>query len=369
MTVRRQEKKHGWPDWLWIYEGAKSSSYWIRYRKQGIKIEQRLDVPFGAWTEARRLGMKLLAEAKIVLPDAETPIDLVRTEKICRELVALKLRKSDATYEQAEIFMRVHIIPYVNEHAPFARDLADSTHFDRYKLFKRLENPNVALFNHWKFWVQLTGYAFRRGLIPRPVKLDFNEEREDNRARGQVISDALLNRLLVECPQVWSDRILVQRFTGMRPGEVRKLHKSRFDSEKGIISLEKDDTKNREARSFLVRAPIVLHILRRRMKLAGSFFFMPRLIGKDQPMAAHLGGWNAALERAGLAEWGFTPHDLRHTFLTKEFKKPGANPALICYATGLSIEEAQKTYLHFTPEDTLVLADGLAKESLQLLGS
>lgn len=49
--------------------------------------------------------------------------------------------------------------------------------------------------------------------------------------------------------------------------------------------------------------------------------------------------------------------DLRHTFLTKAFKAPGANAALICTYAGLTLEVAQEVYLHLNENDTAAVAE------------
>jgi len=64
--------------------------------------------------------------------------------------------------------------------------------------------------------------------------------------------------------------------------------------------------------------------------------------------------WASCKRLAGIPkEYRF--HWLRHTFLTNAFKQ-SVNPALICEYAGLSLEEAQRTYLHFSVDDTRVVS-------------
>jgi hypothetical protein len=55
-------------------------------------------------------------------------------------------------------------------------------------------------------------------------------------------------------------------------------------------------------------------------------------------------------------------HWLRHTGLTNAFRRQKLAAAQICFFAGLSLEEAQKTYLHFD-EDDLRGVENLAGET------
>lgn len=154
--------------------------------------------------------------------------------------------------------------------------------------------------------------------------------------------------------QTWRDRVIIQRYTGMRPGEVRRLRKSRVNFTSGEIHLLGRDTKTGTGRSFRL-PPQALTILKRLKLVSDGPFFFPNECDSNRPMTPTMKSWHSAWRRAGIDN-GYTPHCLRHSYLTEMFKN-GQNPALICYAAGLSLEEAQKTYLHFTAQDTLGIAD------------
>lgn len=334
-----------------VREGARKTSFRVNFRQDGHDLRDTLKGDFKSWKDAQALAEKLIFNAKAAgQPKA---VSLVRCETLCDEIVTLKQSKSAATHQQAEIFFRLHIKPFLNDHCPYASEL-NATVWLKYKNWLRLKDPTVALFNHWKFFVQLARYAYDRGLIPQRLKLEFSEDREDNRARGMVMPDSDFWKLAGVASRVWRDRITIQWFTGMRPGEVRWLRKDRWDQASRTVSLKKEDTKTRQARQFRV-TPQVATVLAARMPSDSPYFF-PNERDHSKPMDKHLGGWKSALTKAGMAGAGYTPHDLRHSYLTRMFKSAG-NPALICYQAGLSLEEAQKTYLHFTAADTQTIAD------------
>lgn len=299
---------------------------------------------------------------------------MVRSEDVCLELVRLRKAKAPATFEQIESMMRVHLIPWLNRNCPYAAGV-NSTHWDQYKSDLRLANPDVALFNHWKFFGMFAKACFEKGLVKSKLRLEFDEKREDQRERGQVIPDGELELILEYANRTWRDRIRLQRLTGMRPGEVRRLRRDRVDLQTGVVSLRAEDTKTRVARSFTVPVE-ALEILRARAAsvAAGSEFFFPARGNPTRPMDRSLTGWESAIGAANeairkavegsgiepsLIPTSYTPHDIRHTWLTIMFKGT-TNPALICYYAGLSIDEAQKTYLHFTAADTVGIANASA---------
>lgn len=139
----------------------------------------------------------------------------------------------------------------------------------------------------------------------------------------------------------WRDRIILDRMTGMRPWEIRNLQKDRVDFKRWIINLRAEDTKTRAARSFSVQSDLLREILtRRRDEFPGSPFFFCNERDHSKPMDKHLNGWNSTLSRAGLiAE--YTPHDLRHTYLTEAFRR-SKDWAAICYQAGLTLEEEEE---------------------------
>jgi integrase len=368
-------------------EGVRTISYRYRYRRDGIEIEGVLsgrDAKTGTDIQLKDIvsqAEKIIARRRNAV--APKPKSLIRTEDICDEIVALRKSKADATFEQIEIFFRKHIRPYLNEHCPYADNL-NPTVWLSYKNFKRIESPDVSLFNHWKFFGMLFRHCYEKGILKQKFKLDFDEKKEDFRAPGKIIEDDLLRIFFIVADRTWHDRSLCQRLTGQRPGLIRRLGKDRVNLDSGVISVKKEESKNRREYSFI--APFaVLGILHARKDNDSPYFF-PNRRNPALPMDKSLNGWHSDWKKAKeallsesemFAEMGvirsaaylvrlansiqfgddpFTPHDLRHTYLTHKFKN-SKNPALVCYQCDLSLEEAMKTYIHFRAEDTKTLAD------------
>lgn len=351
--------------WLKVSFGKRLTSYRIDFEENGERIREVIKGDFGDdWKAAELVGDRLIYRLKY----GERPPEknLIRSETLCDEIVRLKSTKAQGTYSHAETFFRVHLKPWLNDHCPYAVDF-NATTWLRYKTDFRLKSPKGQLFNHWKYFVEFAKYAFSQGIIPAKVKLEFNEEKEDFRARGQLIPDDHFRAFLSKANDAWSARAIVGRLTGQRPGLIRNLRKDQVDLRTGVVEVRKQDSKNRRSYSFIMPEPALKVLRARANKYPDSPYFFPSEKDHQKPADKHMNGWHAAWARAGI-RMGYTPHDCRHSRLTELFRSKDVNPALICYQHDLSIKEAMKTYIHFTAEDTRLIADNAAARAVSLIG-
>lgn len=368
-------KIKGAPSWLEVRVGKFKTSYRTNHRAKPYVVQGLGE--FDTWKKAAKAGEVLIAQVRLT-GTPENP-NLVRCEDLLDEMVEIVKPKADATWKQKEWLTRMHLKPWLNSNCAHAKDL-NSTVWDLYRAFKRTQvQPNgkkYTLKAHAEIFGGLVAYAHRKGILKAAFELDYDRERDDFAEDGMVIPKADLIAMLravpvkrpgkpykfaveVEAFEVWRDRIILQRATGMRPGEVRLLQKDRVTivGDKAVIRLRKEDTKTRQARPVPLSFGEVVEILKRRMQGESPYLFPQR--GKPlAPVSNHFKGWHAILERAGIKA-AYTPHDIRHTFLSDMFRNSN-NPALICFTCGLSLEEAQKTYLHFTEEDGFLVSDEAA---------
>jgi integrase len=377
------EKIEGAPRWLEVRHGARKTSYRIKFRADGINLEKTLG-EFPDWKKAKREGETLLAEARL----KGTPTDpmLVRCEELAAELTEISKSRSEKTYLWTEGTFRLHLTPWLNANCAYAKDLNGTTWLN-YRAYLRRNCPTVTLKAHYEIFAKLCRYAREKGIIKSKFKLDYDRERDDFKEDGMVIPDADIVKMLKAEPvprtgsgkatyavelhyfRAWRDRIVLQRATGMRPGEVRNLRKDRVEIRThevkpgrfvtyAVIRLQKQDTKTRQARTVPVEHHLAVAIIQSRLEGDSPWLF-PSLKNKAKALDGSTKGWHAILKRAKVNP-KYTPHDLRHTYLTHMFKRPGINHALVCANCGLSLEEAQKTYLHFTEEDIRVVAKDAA---------
>lgn len=328
------------------YLFRRNNTFWVRFRKSGKRpLERSLGTEF--LTEARILRDKLIAEhmgtkarfeSKVLLVDDKFP-----------EFLELKKVKSAATYASMKNQWENHLKEYF---ANMYLDEVSESEWLRYVAKKRKTHPARKFFNDRKYLSMFLGWLHRDGLIQKIPKLP-NVDPEI--AEGKVFSNDQILRLLVYASKDLKIQILCAVTMGMRIGEIMSLEWEQIDFEKKTIYLPAAKTKIRRERRFGISATCLsLLKARREQSDGGAVFPSPRNRNVCQGRDGHKKAWATAKRYAGVpGEFRF--HWLRHTFLTRAFKM-STNAALICEYAGLSLDEAQKTYLHFTVEDTRIVS-------------
>lgn len=169
-------------------------------------------------------------------------------------------------------------------------------------------------------------------------------------AAGKVFTDEEIGLLINFSSDYLRLAILMAATMGMRRGEIFGLRWDRVDLTKRVISLRKDDTKIRRARSFAISDAVFDELAVKESNSPADYVFPHKTLpGRPMDKDGFRTAWDTLKSNFDI-DGRF--HDLRHTFLTKAFKAPGGNPALICHYAGLSLEVAVRTYLHFNEDDS-----------------
>lgn len=241
---------------------------------------------------------------------------------------------------------RKHLEPFFASMMP--EDITDTWWAGEYIPSVRASAGSARKFFNDKKWVtSFTKDLHSRGLIKTRPAL---KNPDPPRAVGKVFSDEEI-ATLIGFAQNEDLKLAIQMAAtmGMRRGEIFALQCDRVDIESSTINLRAEDTKTRKPRSFKISEVCLPAIVFRAQN--GSPWIFPAKLDPSKPL--HKDGYMTAwrnLKRMTAVEGRF--HFLRHTFLTKAFKAAGANPALICNYAGLSLEVAEKVYLHLTADDT-----------------
>lgn len=200
----------------------------------------------------------------------------------------------------------------------------------------------------------LTAFLHAQVDAGRITKVPKLENPDGETSTGKVFSDQEVMDLINFAQN--KDLSLAIRMAvtmGMRRSEIFGLRTDRVDLKARVIRLRAEDTKIRKARAFAISEDCWPEIKERCH--AKALWVFPSATNPHASL--HKDGFKTAwtnLRTMTGIKGRF--HDLRHTFLTKAFKAPGANPALICHYAGLSLEVAQKVYLHFNEKDTEAVA-------------
>lgn len=186
-------------------------------------------------------------------------------------------------------------------------------------------------------------------LTKRPVLLNPDKKTKAWRYLENAHVKALIDNASGDLKQM----IIMAATMGMRRLEITNLKWSGVDLKRKTISLAEEETKIRKARKFKISPDSLPWLAENRLN--GSRFVFPNKFDNDRPVHkdGFMGSWKRLKKKLKIKA---RFHDLRHTFLTNAFKCSGSNPAFICHYAGLSLEEAQRTYLHFDENDTEIVS-------------
>lgn len=355
-------------DHLEMRKGNRKTSYRVNFRQGNVKLRQV--IRGASLAEIRKEAQRMIYEAQF--GPKKTPANFLRNEEIARQLVLESGSQKLKTQEIKALILEKHLTPWLNECYPYAQDLTVET-WPKYKAYKRAINPTIALENHVKYFRMLRKRAFELGALRILFPVKFDLKKEEFRAEGQVIPKEHEAALLAAANTVWRDRSILQRDTGMRPGEVRLLKKERVRFEVrgtkriAVVELVADEVKTHRDRSFEVHSDRAVEVLFRRFQEVNSPYFFKMETDRNRPMDKHLNGWKSAIRKAnkrllvaGLAPMptSYTPHDWRHTYADEMFKCTGPDKwASLSYQLDMSLETAMKTYIHFKTSDTQGVAE------------
>lgn len=306
-------------------------------------------------------GTTVLSQAKITADEYRLEFfgegTIKRGRKLCGELfpefIDQKRIKSPATVYSIENSWK-HLEPYIGRMLP--EEIDEKWWEAVYIPQKRRETTQDRKFFNDRKWLAMFLLSLKRlGVIKKTPEL-INPDPE--RAAGKVFTDEEVAALLANADADLSLQILMAVTMGMRKGEIMGLSWDRIDMRKRTITLRAEDTKIRKARKFGISDVVYERLKERAGK--GQVWLFPSPVDPTQRQRSdgNKSAWETCRDRSGVTG---RFHDLRHTFLTVAFKT-STNPALICHYAGLSLEEAQRTYLHLTEEDTRQVANLMGVE-------
>ncbi len=331
-------KRETVPQFPFLQRYADSGIYYLRTAINGKTKEYstHTDKLNRALTQAKRLMATLGGD-----PSA---VGSLTYNDLRDEILLAQSNKSKATYDSA----RYQFAKLDRYFKGFPAEKLSDACWQRYYLFSKQEEPNRQLEHDRRHFMMLCNLAYRRGLLKHPVRI---KKIVSQNKVGRALDPAEVERLVEAARASSADlylQILMALTMGMRKSEILRLEWDRVDLVKGLVTLRVQDTKIRQGRTFGI-SELVLAELKVRT-VDGPFLFRHR----TDSLQAQTTLKTLWTEIRSLSKVKCRFHDLRHTFLTNAFKE-AVNPALICNFAGLSLEEAQKTYLHITPEDTRVV--------------
>lgn len=325
-------------------KGEVMDVFWIRYFKAGKgRLEESLKT--NILTDARIIRDRRIAEFL-----GERPRFIgkgILVEEKFPEFLETKRAMSAGTYDIFSYIWTNHINPSFGH--LLVSDI-DDTRWMLHVIEHRKTSPNFKFKNTRMVLKNFLRWLHDAGLISRVPKLEMVDP-EIN--AGEIYTPEELTSLINSATEAVELRIRMGVEMLMRRDEIRTLEWSQVDFQNGLIHLPAEKTKIRSARTFAISPKVSKLLKKRSLNKNGPWVFpSPRNPQEVVSRSQFHYEFKEAQDVAGV-EGRF--HDLRHTGLTNAFKQ-SINPALICEYAGLSLQEAQKTYLHFSPEDTRAVA-------------
>lgn len=216
------------------------------------------------------------------------------------------------TYGEAEIVMRIHLIPF------FKRDEIISigqAEFVDYCQSKKKKNLNVV--NHRKVLNHFMKWCLHKKFIKYPVVVEIPKFARKARRQRVVLDDDQIKKLVKAADGQILLYVLMYLFMGMRNMEIVKLRWEEVDLGRKELFINPMSNRRRRARSIPINK-FVLGILINLKKSATSEWVFPSRVkaaGHWNPYGGVRNAWGKVLEKAELGVH-ITPHDLRSTFET-----------------------------------------------------
>jgi integrase len=335
---------------------GKEKAYYIRYRRQGRLVEEKVGQERQGMTASRAAGIR---SARMEGREASNQ---EKREACLNRLWDLfeQAKSGNRAIRDDRSRYRLHIAPALG-----AKTVADLTVQDIDRLRAGLEKEGKApqTVKHVLVLLKrLLGFALRNGHVPSvPGGLHFSMPAVDNRMTENLTrkeARKLLRALDEEKDQNLASLVRLALFTGMRRSALLNLQWADLDFERGFITLRGEAAKNGKTEKIPMnrQARAVLSGITR---ADSPYVFPGRRAGKPRVNISPL--LKRVREKAGLPE-NFRPlHGLRHSFAS-----------WLASSGKVSMFELQKLLTHASPQMThryAHLHDDALRKASELAGS
>ena len=321
--------------------------YYIRYRKQGKLIEEKVGGQYrdtaakassirglrmegkDASNEEKRAAVRAARQAE------ESRYSLNRLWSLFEEA-----KSGNRTLKDDRIRFNLHIAPSLG-----TKSIPELTVHDMDKLRAGLEKSGKSpqTVKHVLTLVKrLLNFALRKGYVESiPGTLHITMPTVDNKVTENITPEQaqkLLQALDEEADQVQASIVRLALFTGMRRGALLNLQWNDLDFERGFITLRGDVAKKGKTETIPMndQARAVLNALPR---TASSYVFPGRY--DDRPRGNITPMLKRVREKAGLPDTFRPLHGLRHSFAS-----------WLASSGQVSMYELQKLLTHSSPQMT-----------------
>lgn len=258
-------------------------------------------------------------------------------KQVVLELVPFYQAKAKNTWSEFEITTRKHLLPFFGD-----KDIESvGKLWKSYVVYQNKKTPGRQLRNDKKICRVILGYANEQGYVSRVPVLKLDSKDKCRRRHVTIVEDDVYTRIRARATWPWDMILDLLKGTGARYTEVLSLEWDEIDLETKLINLPPEKTKTRTGRTYPVPDHVVNALILRKNRAPGRFVF-PGRGNPAKPMTKGYKGWKKLFY--GESKF-FRPHDLRHTFATKNIAR-GVPIPVLSKLMGASAEVLSRVYLH-----------------------
>jgi integrase len=230
---------------------------------------------------------------------------------------------------------------------------------DKYREKRKAEGRSDATVNRELSILRTAFHNARKRTPPKVNAVPYFPMVQETTIRKGFLSDEQYNALLAELPNELKALFVCGYITGMRKSELLAIEWPQVDFESGLITLDKGETKNDDARS----APILDGDMRDLLLAANA---ERGASWPQSPWVFNRGGeqikdfrwsWDEAAKRAGVPELKF--HDLRRTAV-RNMRRAGVPQVVRMKISGHKTDSMERRYNIVDAEDL-----SIAKELME----
>jgi integrase len=339
-------------------KGSKRVKYWISYRlPDGKQRRESVDaykdlngysIEDANKAHSKRIVQKAEKRLMDVKPEYQTTF-----QELTRWYLDLEKVKALASYETIKIYLDKFNKEFGNMIVGQIK-AADLENHQQRRLGEGMKPKTVD--DEIGYTRTMVIKAFDNDMVGGETLKVFNKVKKvlkrNSNARDTILARDQFESLMEKLPRHAKPIVATGYYTGMRRSEILRLIWDKVDLKNRVITLEAEDTKDKEPRVI----PICDELLKILTVVPRSIHTNRVFLYEGRPIKGIRRALKTACEEVGIpygryTKNGFIFHDLRHTFNTN-MRKAGVAESVIMEITGHSTREMFDRYNTVDIEDT-----------------
>ncbi len=223
-------------------------------------------------------------------------------------------------------------------------------HMERYREFRKGEGVSDATANRELSILRTAFHNARKRTPPKVISVPYFPMVQETTVRKGFLTDQQYAVLRDSLPSELKALFITAYLTGIRKGELLAIQWPQVDFDAKLITLERGETKNQEARSVPIVAGDMLNaLLAARKEQQEQWPESPWAFNRaGEPIKDFRTAWDRACKTAGLPDLNF--HDLRRTAV-RNMRRAGIPQVVRMKISGHKTDSMERRYNIVDAED------------------